>query len=229
MDKKLEIYIYGVLFVIILFYSAVSIHEFIARDNYQVFLNSEINRIEIMVSGDDNNLTSTQIDSLKKKLSKLHSFANDLKDLNEFGSGPLHLMIRKIRYDYYKEFGRIEDEKFEEQPLSIMWKFILTWPKDILLIFTIILCGAMGAIIRAFIYNLEIQVYKITIGIAAAFISYFAIQSGDFIFLETEGIPTQLNPYTLAVLAVLSGLFSERVFNYFKNRFFTDKDLKKNS
>lgn len=226
MEKKLEILSYGTLFLILLFYSAASIHEFLARDGYKDFLVSEINRIKNVVSDAENNLTSIQTDSLKKKLDKINSFINDLRDLNEFGSGPLQLTIRKIRYNYYKEFGRLGDEDFEAQPLSFLWIFILTWPKDILLIFTIILCGAMGAIIRSFIYQLDIKMYKLAIGMAAAFISYFAIQSGDFIFLETENTPTQLNPYTLAVLALLSGLFSERVFNYFKNRFFTEKGTK---
>ncbi|EGQ9147500.1 hypothetical protein AAHL06_004525 [Vibrio parahaemolyticus] len=82
---------------------------------------------------------------------------------------------------------------------------------DVLLAFSLLSCGALGAVIASLRNNSNVDLSKFTIGFATGFVTFLGIKGGQFVFLlQVPGAASVLNPYTASFIALLSGMFSER-------------------
>ncbi|OMO22108.1 hypothetical protein [Vibrio lentus] len=82
---------------------------------------------------------------------------------------------------------------------------------DVLLAFSLLSCGALGAVIASIRSNNNVDLSKFTIGFSTGFVTFLGIKGGQFVFLlQVPGAAAVLNPYTASFIGLLSGMFSER-------------------
>ncbi len=216
---NVETFFVLLLFGMSLVYAARSIIEFIDRDEYHSCLNEKIIEKE-------NNLQSLP-DSIKQSalntIKYLKSQRDNLNQLKKNGGGYSNLTVGKIRY-LTENYNCIEDspadlKDYNETLSSIyfLW-FYLWWSNTILLFFSTIVCGALGAIISSLLNRIDLKIVSILIGISAAFITFIALQGGNQIFIETS-VDARLNPFTVSFIAILSGIYSKKVFKFFNEKY----------
>lgn len=96
-------------------------------------------------------------------------------------------------------------------PFGELTSFFSHMSSDILLAFSLLSCGALGAVIASIRSDNNVNLSKFTIGFTTGFITYLGIKGGQFVFLlQVPGAAAVLNPYTASFIGLISGMFSER-------------------
>lgn len=204
-------------FLILIILSSFAIFEFTAREQFNSFLNQEMKYIENQIIPENTLNTLHNTDSLYVRLKNMATYRRYLNGLTQFGGGYKKITVSKIRYLFDKNVTESNYDDYTKNEIFSRWFALTTWPNEMLLIFASLLCGALGAIIKSFISPIEIKMTNILIGMSAAFVLYLAMRSGDLIFIISENDLSNLNPYSVSILSLLAGLFSNKVFTVLRN------------
>lgn len=84
-----------------------------------------------------------------------------------------------------------------------------------LLAIAIITCGGIGSLISNLRDDLKMSIKTIVLGLATGFIVYLGLSGGKQIFiLESKKNLLTFNPYSTALVGLLAGLFSHKVYGF---------------
>ncbi len=98
-----------------------------------------------------------------------------------------------------------------------LWQpsFIAEAGLDMLLIFTLLACGALGSMLAGLWVQHFTSLRDFSLGLGAGFIVFLATKGGKFLFtLPAQGEVVALNPYGMAFSALLVGLYLNRAYEF---------------
>ena len=82
---------------------------------------------------------------------------------------------------------------------------------NVLLAIAVVSCGLIGSLIAGLRNPSQLRFRSAVLGLAAGFVAFLTIRGGKAILLaESAGDVPLLNPYSLALVGLLAGLFTER-------------------
>jgi len=129
------------------------------------------------------------------------------------------------------------DPKDDSEGSNWFWYLSFSrMPSDTLLVWAVVSCGALGAAIGGVREDLTFGAFnpapfnsdereliksntrfaRIGLGMAAGFVTFLALKGGKFLFvIEFADGNAPINPYASAFAGILTGLFTERVYQFF--------------
>ena len=148
------------------------------------------------------------------------------KDLAEITS--ISAIITKVQHEgrfYDTLFGRVLGRKPNEDVDAADAIHVWAIPGILLSILLSLSMGALGSLVTITIEYLKIDftidkeinysmyLFRPLLGAIMALVVYIAVKSGKFSF--TNEVATELSPFLLSFIAVISGMMSEQVYRRF--------------
>lgn len=178
-------------------------------------LNSEfVTSNKMVLSGNLSEQDQTDVANQLKEISSLEVLSSQIQALKAYG-GSVGLSLETIKSEFITSIQTSPD--IDSSKLSTFASFerlansFSYMSSDVLLAFSLLSCGALGAVIASIRSNNNVDLSKFTIGFSTGFVTFLGIKGGQFVFLlQVPGAAAVLNPYTASFIGLLSGMFSER-------------------
>ncbi|MBA6252068.1 hypothetical protein [Colwellia sp. MB3u-55] len=217
------------LFLVVVSLAIGSITEISARDSFLSTVKNEINfKNEIAAQStikEGKELTNQDLQMLKNDISYFKSLVSRVEALISLGAERKSQTLINIR----ENFERIAYKDEELIATSILFYFqrnLSHLSSDYLLAIAIMTCGAIGGSIGAMRNTSGFYWRSILFGLSSGFVVFLAIKGGKSVFLmQMQGQTIQFNPFSSGFLGFISGLFTEKVFDFLST--VTDSVFKK--
>ncbi|MFL1914426.1 hypothetical protein ACJW8B_03235 [Plesiomonas shigelloides] len=211
-----------VLICIIIFVAIFSIYNISARETLSKSIELKINSLNSEFVTSNKMVLSSQLTEQDQKdvaeqlkeISNLDILSSQIQALKAYG-GSDKLTLNTIKSEFIAG-NRAEADTNVSQvislpPVAILVRLFSYMSSDVLLAFSLLSCGALGAVIASIRSNNNVDLSKFTIGFSTGFVTFLGIKGGQFVFLlQVPGAASVLNPYTASFIGLLSGMFSER-------------------
>lgn len=213
-----------VLICIIIFVAIFSIYNISARETLSKSIELKINSLNSEFVTSNKMVLSSQLTEQDQKdvaeqlkeISNLDILSSQIQALKAYG-GSDELTLNTIKSEFIAG-NRAEAEAdtnviqvISLPPVAILVRLFSYMSSDVLLAFSLLSCGALGAVIASIRSNNNVDLSKFTIGFSTGFVTFLGIKGGQFVFLlQVPGAASVLNPYTASFIGLLSGMFSER-------------------
>ncbi|WP_345883899.1 hypothetical protein [Shewanella algae] len=225
------------LICIIIFVAIFSIYNISARETLSKSIELKINSLNSEFVTSNKMVLSSQLSEQDQKdvaeqlkeISSLEILSSQIQALKAYG-GNDELTLNTIKSEFIVG-NRTEPDANVNQvislsPVASLVRLFSYMSSDVLLAFSLLSCGALGAVIASIRSNNNVDLSKFTIGFATGFVTFLGIKGGQFVFLlQVPGAASVLNPYTASFIGLLSGMFSERFHLMLAN--FLDKATNK--
>ncbi|EGQ8047843.1 hypothetical protein HYO05_23280 [Vibrio parahaemolyticus] len=212
-----------VLICIIIFVAIFSIYNISARETLSKSIELKINSLNSeFVTSNKMVLSSSQLTEQDQKdvaeqlkeISNLEILSSQIQALKAYG-GSDELTLNTIKSEFIVGNRAEADANvslvISLSPVASLVRLFSYMSSDVLLAFSLLSCGALGAVIASIRSNNNVDLSKFTIGFATGFVTFLGIKGGQFVFLlQVPGAASVLNPYTASFIGLLSGMFSER-------------------
>lgn len=157
--------------------------------------------------------TTKKLDEYKKELEAIESISSSIKKVTQEGRFYDTLFARVL--------GRNPNDEFGDKDVLHVWAI----PGILLSILLSLSMGALGSLVTVTIEYLKIDftsskeinysmyLFRPLLGAIMALVVYIAVKSGQFSFAN-EAV-TELSPFLLSFIGVISGMMSEQVYRKF--------------
>ncbi len=211
-----------VLICIIIFVAIFSIYNISARETLSKSIELKINSLNSEFVTSNKMVLSSQLTEQDQKdvaeqlkeISNLEILSSQIQALKAYG-GSDELTLNTIKSEFIvgnrAEVDANVSQVISLSPVASLVRLFSYMSSDVLLAFSLLSCGALGAVIASIRSNNNVDLSKFTIGFATGFVTFLGIKGGQFVFLlQVPGAASVLNPYTASFIGLLSGMFSER-------------------
>ncbi|EIO4083648.1 hypothetical protein LQK65_004121 [Vibrio parahaemolyticus] len=211
-----------VLICIIIFVAIFSIYNISARETLSKSIELKINSLNSEFVTSNKMVLSSQLTEQDQKdvaeqlkeISNLEILSSQIQALKAYG-GSDELTLNTIKSEFIVGNRAEADANVSQvislSPVASLVRLFSYMSSDVLLAFSLLSCGALGAVIASIRSNNNVDLSKFTIGFATGFVTFLGIKGGQFVFLlQVPGAASVLNPYTASFIGLLSGMFSER-------------------
>jgi len=218
-----------ILFFIICYFAFQTIHEIITRESFVQFLKSKMNQSEHRLLDYAEEQDSTGFDQENIIYQFYKQKLNQVSHLIKLGGGYRETSITILRYEIDQFISKESTKsKFNTPYYAKILDIIFLASNEMLIILIVFLFGAIGAMISIMINGMHLRIRRLFVGISASIISFVTIKSGIFIFVDTfYENSNMINPYSITVISLLSGLFTDRVFKFVEEKFKLNSKSKK--
>lgn len=183
-----------VLICIIIFVAIFSIYNISARETLSKSIELKINSLNSEFVTSNKMVLSSQLTEQDQKdvaeqlkeISNLEILSSQIQALKAYG-GSEELTLNTIKSEFIVGNRTEADANVSQvislSPVASLVRLFSYMSSDVLLAFSLLSCGALGAVIASIRSNNNVDLSKFTIGFATGFVTFLGIKGGQFVFL----------------------------------------------
>ena len=180
---------------------------------------SELRSRDMIISSIESEISKLEKAGLKDKLENLENILNTAKQTKVFGALSGNDSVYSIRKRLALASGGTIEENVNNNFIASLFGY---YSYDFLLSLSMMMASYAGASCFCFYKRQRHNVREESLGAAVGLMLYLSLKGGAFVFLvHNSNISNDSNIYTFLLIALIAGLFSEKLLNYLE-RLVTD-------